>query len=847
MRRCALIVVLGSLVISACDKPRRVGDSGPEGIRVATGQDLRPAGKSITFPGRPVDIALSKDGRYLFAKDDDGLVVIHARTHEVLQELVLPGGTSGAGIVVDADGGVWLSSAQSEIQRAVAKDGKYDWDRKITLPKPKVGGHAYPCGMQIVGDRLIVALSRSNSVGVANWKTGTFEKELPVHIAPFSVAVEADGKTAWASCWGGPQPKEGLMQASSGSMVSVDARGVVKAASVVRLDLATGAIQPVEVALQPMQMVFHPDGKRMFVAHGNADEVSVIDRKANKRIGRITVKPDAKLPWGSMPNAVALSEDGETLFTANGGDNAVGVVDVESGKVKGFIPAGWYPGALLVRGDSLWIANIKGLGTREQRKDGNYSVYDTTGLISLVTIPGEDELAKMTVIAKEASGVHDSLVAMARGTSVSKHPIPEKLGERSPIEHVVYILKENRTYDQIFGDVKEADGDPKLCIFGEDVTPNHHALAREFGLLDNFYCNGVLSADGHSWAMEGAVTGYLEKSFGGFTRSYPYGGDDSINAATTGYLWDHVLGAGLTFQNFGEFDDAKPNPKRTWLELYREHQSGKLTTKYPKRMFVDRLITYTDPDFPGWNMEIPEQIRADIFLEKFAKQDRMANMTIIYLPQDHTSGTSENQPTPRACVADNDLALGRIVEALSKSKYWPTMAIFVIEDDPQNGFDHIDGHRSICLVVSPYSKRGSVNSDFFNQTSALHTMLRILGIKPMTSFTSASPVMTSCFTETPDFTPYTLRPAKIALDELNKPKSAMNAFERKWADLSEAQDLSKMDAIEDDTMNRILWHSVRGTEPYPAAWAGAHGRGLDKKGLKRDPRKSDEEEEDEEE
>ena len=197
-------------------------------------------------------------------------------------------------------------------------------------------------------------------------------------------------------------------------------------------------------------------------------------------------------------------------------------------------------------------------------------------------------------------------------------------------------------------------------------------------------------------------------------------------------------------------------------------------------------------------------------------------------------------------MADNDLAVGRIVEALSKSKYWPKMAIFVIEDDPQNGFDHIDGHRSICLVVSPYSKRGSVNSDFFNQTSALHTMLRILGIKPMTSFTSASPVMTSCFTEKPDLTPYTLRPAKIPLDDLNKPKSAMNAFERKWADLSEAQDLSKMDAIEDDTMNRILWHSVRGTEPYPAAWAGAHGRGLDKKGLKRDPRKSEEEEEEEE-
>jgi hypothetical protein len=376
----------------------------------------------------------------------------------------------------------------------------------------------------------------------------------------------------------------------------------------------------------------------------------------------------------------------------------------------------------------------------------------------------------------------------------------------------------------------KGNNDPSLCIFGRQVTPNHHALAEQFVLLDNYYCNGVNSADGHSWATEGNVTDHLEKSFGGFTRSYTFG-DDPLTYSSSGFIWDNVLLHGLSFRNYGEMDYAEPIPETlTFTQIYDDFKSGSGQIEFSHNIGIENLRGYSHREYPGWNMKIPDVLRMDIFLkelEKYEKTNGLPNFVIVYLPHDHTSGTSPGFPTPRACVADNDLALGRLVEGISKSKFWPKTCIFVNEDDPQNGFDHVDGHRSICLVISPYTKRGALVSSFYNQTSVLHTMELILGLPPMNQLDSMAPVMRDCFTQKPNLTPYTAMPNRIPLNEMNKQLGRLNSEQQHWARKSMEQNFDVIDGPDDDTLNQILWSWAKGTDtPYPVHFAGAHGTGL---------------------
>jgi hypothetical protein len=408
--------------------------------------------------------------------------------------------------------------------------------------------------------------------------------------------------------------------------------------------------------------------------------------------------------------------------------------------------------------------------------------------------------------------------------------VPERTGERSVFEHVVYVIKENRTYDQLFGDLPRGNRDPRLCVFGRAVTPNHHALAEEFALLDNFYCNGVLSADGHSWATEGNVTDHLEKSFGGFTRSYTFG-DDPLTYSASGFLWDNALQHGRTFRNYGEMDYADRKREVEKPEVwYRELLASPAGRRFTQSIGVEKLRRYSCRDYPGWNLIIPDVLRAGVFakeLQAYERRGTWPNLMIVYLPNDHTSGTAPGLPTPRAQVADNDLALGRVVEAISHSRFWRKTCIFVTEDDPQDGFDHVDGHRSICLVISPYTRRGAVVSHFYNQTSVLHTMERMLGLPPMNQMDGMAPTMEACFTSTPDLRPYTCLPNRVPLDEINPPLAKLSGRQRYWARKSQSLPLQRVDAADEDTLNRILWQARRGVDaPYPASLAGAHGRGL---------------------
>jgi hypothetical protein len=352
------------------------------------------------------------------------------------------------------------------------------------------------------------------------------------------------------------------------------------------------------------------------------------------------------------------------------------------------------------------------------------------------------------------------------------------------------------------------------------VTPNFHALARQFTLFDNFYCSGVLSADGHSWVNEAYVTDYLERSFGGFTRSYPYEGSDPLAFAPFGFLWDNALFHKKTFRNYGEFCKTTYTPaKATWTDVYQDHKNGTRNVKIDVQPNMHTLKPYTHPGFPGFPLKTPDVYRAKLFLDElkeYEKKGTFPNLVYLFLPCDHTSGTNPGFPTPRAMVADNDLAVGQVVEGLSKSKFWKDTCIFIVEDDPQNGFDHVDGHRTVAFVISPYTKRKFVDSTNYNQTSMVKTIELLLGLPPMNQLDLSATPMRNCFQNVPDLTPYTCLPNNIPLDEMNPPLKKLKGKALYWAQKSLELDLSKEDRADEDTFNRILWHATRGYDtPYP--------------------------------
>jgi DNA-binding beta-propeller fold protein YncE len=838
------LIALAIVAVSGCTDTERVGPIEGGGHRVATGQLVRPEGAQVEWNGRPVDLAISPDGEIAFVKDHRGLVVVDLRLRKVRQELSIPGGASQTGIELAPDGSVWLSNAGSRLVQCVPDaGGKYRLGATIDLPRPKAGGEAYGTGLAMTrsGKAAWVCLSRANALVKVDLRTRSVSTRIAVDIAPFDLALNSNETEAYVACWGGRPPRSGdRMAKSSGSDVKVDERGVAVGGTLQIVDLASRKSRAsVSVGLQPSALFVAENGGAVFVANANSDTVSEIDLRTRRLRRLIPTRPSPRLLFGSAPNAIAATADGKRLFVALGGNNAVAVIDLgRSPRITGLIPAGWYPCSLALSKGRLVIANAKGVGSRggSDPKSGR-SVYDFRGSLGIVPIPSRQALTIMTLRAQLDSRVPEALRALDRPKAkTAPKPVPDAQGEPSTIEHVVYILKENRTYDQLFGDLQQGDGDPSLCMFGREITPNHHALAEEFVLLDNYYCNGVNSADGHAWAVEGNASSHLERSFGGWTRSYPFG-DDPLSTSSSGFIWDNVLAHGLTFRNYGEFDYAEPVPDAGFKEIYDDfiHRTGKFTFK--RQIGVERARLYANPKYPGWNMKIPDVLRASVFIEElreFEKSGSFPSFTLIYLPQDHNSGTSPGMPTPRAHMADNDLALGRIVEALSRSRFWRKMAIFVNEDDPQGGFDHVDGHRSICLVISPYAKRGEVVSRFYNQTSVLHTMERILGIPPMNQMDAMAPLMSECFRAGPDFTPYTSLPANVPLDELNPAKSELRGAAARWAEMSAQLDLSRPDAGDDDLRNRILWFSVRGEEPYPAKYAGAHGRGLKARRLSHD-------------
>ena len=855
----------------------RIGDGDGQRIVVPTNQVLSPAGRQVAFSGRPTDVALSPDGRWLAVLDRGHVAIINPESAEVVSRVQHASG-SFAGILFTPDSKRLLAS---NIRGSigvfdVADDGKLTAAKPISLPvKAGQAGNnvansetgpqspnkaavqpgadsknALPVGLALSADgkSLWAALNLRNVLAQIDLAEGRVVREIPVGNAPYGVVLVKD--KAYVSNWAGRHPGKGDTMAPSGdgSPVRVDAtRFIASDGSVSVVDLAAGKeVKQVLVGLHASAIAATPDGRHVLVACANSDAVVVIDTATDEVVETISTRPADKLLFGSAPNALAISNDGRWVYVSNGTNNAVAVIEFSPGKSRlaGCIPTGWYPAGLVLDGPrkSLYVANVKGVGSRNTDWKGNrkvagkqitgYNSHDYLGTVSLIPLPTAGELAKQTETVLANNRLTESISALAPPRKdVPPRPIPERHGEPSVFKHVLYIIKENRTYDQVFGDIERGEGDPDLCIYGKEVTPNHHKLVDEFVLLDNFYCSGVLSADGHQWTNEAYVTDYIEKAFGGWPRSYPYWGGDAMAYASSGFIWDNVLAHKKTLRVYGEFVSAKvrwKDPAKTtrpgFIDCYRDFIDNKEEIDIQATAEVQSLAPHLCPTAIGFPSIVPDVHRAAQFtreLKDFEAKGNFPNFMIMLLPNDHTAGTRPDMPTPAAAVADNDLALGRIVEAVSQSKFWKETCIFVVQDDPQNGFDHIDGHRTVALAISPYTRRkGTVDSTNYNQTSMVRTMELILGLPPMNQFDASATPMANCFTNEPNFSPYQSVPNNIPLDQLNpKVSQIRDPRQRHWAEVSLQMPLDDIDEADEDTLNRVLWHAARGRDDTYPAWA----------------------------
>lgn len=569
----------------------------------------------------------------------------------------------------------------------------------------------------------------------------------------------------------------------------------------------------------PNEMLLSKNGAHLFVANANRNSVTILSTETGKVEETLVAELIPNAPPGNTPNSLALSANEELLYVANANINCVAVFEVEKiGKSRslGFIPTGWYPTSVRVaKGKKLLIANGKGVVSKSNRNFvqpgskapptgvNEYIAGILQGTVSVLPLPQEED--EMEAQMKKWNSICYANMPDAQrkiaAMDVTGNPVPLKVGDKSPIQHVIYIVKENRTYDQVLGDLKPGNGDPSLCLFGEDVTPNHHALAKQFVTLDNFYVESEVSADGHEWSMGAYATDFVEKnwplSYGhnsGKKFVYPAEGNFAAATPAGGYLWDRAAEAGVTYRSYGEFTTSPTKTKAA-------------TAK------VKALEGHIDPEYYSFDTGYPDVKRAERFiseLQRFEKEGEMPRLQIVRLPNDHTSGSSPGKPTPAGQVADNDLAFGMVVEAVSKSKFWGSTAIFVVEDDAQNGPDHVDAHRTIAFVISPYVRHGVVDSTLYSTASMLRTMELILGMKPMSQFDALAMPMMASFQKDPDLKPYEHLMPKTDRAKLNA-KSAFGAEE------SAQMDFSKEDAADDLVLNEIIWRNVRGAKsPMPA-------------------------------
>ncbi len=802
-----------------------LGASNP-GVRVGralvpTGQRLAPTGTQLHFFGRPLDVAVSPDGTVAI-KNSHGILFVDRNATRIVQNLRLPrepmqyplnlGGNGLTGIVWNRNGTtVWSADGFGLLRSASrTKDGTFAWDPDVQLPGPSGAFRSattheldvsVPTGVALSDDgkTVFVALSRNNAVAAVDTATRAIRYTVPVGAAPFAVVTAGD--KLYVSNMGGAQPAHTDTSADSGgTRIRVDPRtGIAEPGSVSVIDLASRReTKQIAVGAHPTAMALSRDGAQLFVTNADGDSIAVIDVATGEPSRTVA------LPWqagfGASPNAIAVSPVDGNLYVAEGGDNRVMVLDSQRLTAIAQIATGWYPdGVAFAPNGATYVVSLKGIGSRGRElgfvplgKTGD-NVYDYSGLLQF-------------------QARSEPLTASSTAFVGPYVPAAPRAGQRATLKHIIYIIKENHTYDDYFGDLTRGNGDPALCAFPRRITPNQHALAERFGLFTNFYVNGTMSGDGHQWTDEAMATDYVERNTASWARTYPSDGTDPLAFASTGFIWQRVLDAGLTFRDYGEFVTSEPTFRphnATWSQFYRDRALGTHTVSFKNDVGIEALAKYVDPAYPGFTLRISDQARADEFLREFRgfqRTGQLPSLILMQLGNDHTAGTAAGYPVPDSAVADNDLALGRIVDAVSHSRYWADTAIFVVEDDAQNGLDHVDGHRTMALVISAHSRPHLVSSRFYNQTSILKTIELILGLRPLTQFdANANTIVEPFALSTAALRPYVALPSAIALDRLNARPQALSGQARTYAAALQHANFDAPDAAD----QRLLSDSVR--------------------------------------
>jgi YVTN family beta-propeller protein len=796
------VIVTGALTTLAQRAPAPADRPGYLGAGVTllpNGWKIAPEGRHVQVGDLPMTIVPSPGGRFAVVStsgyDKPALSIFDTHSLQVIARLPLD--HTWLGVVWHPDGRHLFASGSSEnaIYEFEWGDGKLTPGGTITLGPPErhrggdtIDNAGFVAGMAISADgqRLFEAELYGQRVRAIDLETRKVVASADLPAEAYTCILSPDGTTLYVSVWGG--------------------------AKVIAFDAATLAQRAVlDVGEHPNAMVTSRDGSRLFVACANTNGVWAIDLSSRSAAEQISVAlyPDA--PAGSTPNALALTPDGRTLAIANADNNAVTLVDISThgvSRVRGWIPVGWYPTGVLFNADGTRLFVLDGKGVSGSapnlrgpqpggfRTEGQYSGAMFQGAISTIPVPTDATLQRLSQRVRDLTP-YSAAHRLAPADAPVASPIPSRVGGTSPIKHVFYVIRENRTYDQILGDVEKANGDATLTLFGEDVTPNAHALVNQFAVFDNFYVDAEVSYDGHAFSTGAYATDFVEKmwpanyarreglylSEGGYRMRNAFG---NIAAPAQGYLWDAARRAGATVRSYGEFAFGR--------------DGGPIAATVPG------LDGFVNPDYAPFNLRIPDVQRVDVWrkeFEQFDKDDTLPALSIIRLGNDHTSGTTPGALSPRSLVADNDLALGQLVETISKSRFWKESAIFVVEDDAQNGPDHVDAHRSVLLAISPFVRHGVVDSTLYTTSGVLRTIELILGIPPMSQYDASATPMYNAFQPTPIGDPYTHLEARVALDERND-WSSPGAAE------SAAMDLSEADLAPDLLLNQIIWQSVRG-------------------------------------
>ena len=798
------ILVVGVLAMSVSSQPEPREQVGPlpgGGFLLNSGWRLMPAGRQIPLDTLPMASALSADGKYLLVLNGGyrppSVTVLETASGRVLGSTPVPDGWLGVTFTPKGDRVYVGGGSRAAVFEFTFSGGALQPARTFPVVAP-----AQRTDLDFIGDvtlspdgRLLYAAELyRDDIAVINPQSGVVIDRIKTGRRPYRILFHPDGKSFFVTSW------------ADGTLSHYDTT-------------SNSLLTSVRLGPHPTDIVFRngapqapPDPNaggpsyvaRLFVAAANTNNVYAVGlTTANEMnvVESINVSLTPQQPLGMTPSALGLTPDGKRLYVACSDANAVAVVDVteDRSRVEGFLPTGWYPTAVRVLpSGTLVVLNGKGgrsfpnpdgpnpAKQREPERRG-YVAQIQTGTASWIEPFTDNQLDSWSKTVLANTPYSDAKLEQP-------DPLPR-------IEHVIYIVKENRTYDQVLGDMKEGNGDPALVLFGENVSPNHHKLAREFVLLDNFYVNADVSADGHNWSTSAIANDYVEKvwpsQYAGRRKTYDFEGGEPASQPPAGYLWTNAAAAGLTIRNFGYWaqNTAKATPGGEQIARVLDPVLAKVTNRF----------------YRSFDLNYPDLDRAKVFLKELSDDEKsgvMPRLMILRLPNDHTSGTTPGRIAPLSSFADNDDALGMIVDGVSHSRFWPSTAIFVLEDDAQDGPDHVDSHRSPAFVISPFVKRHRVDSTMYNTTSMLRTMEFLLGLRPMTHFDAGARPMTSVFQSGPDLTPYTAEKPRIELDQRN----AANA---PGARASARMNFDEADDIDDDQLNNILWLAIRGTPPPP--------------------------------